>query len=121
MHFGEHLRELRLKKGFTLRTLADAVGVDFTYLSKIENGKVDYTPSSDKIRALAQALNTDELDLLELAGKMPPELKPFAHHPNARAFFSRMQEIRSSEDWEDLLQYLDRRHDEKQRSEKEKE
>jgi len=38
VEFGQRLRELRREKRWTLRALADAVGVDFTYLSKIENG-----------------------------------------------------------------------------------
>ena len=56
MTFGEKLRHLRQEKGMTLRTLAEATGLSFTYLSKIETGKVPYTPSVDKIRALAEAL-----------------------------------------------------------------
>ena len=43
MTFGERVRQLRLAKGWTLRDLAPAVGVGFTYISKIENGKLDLT------------------------------------------------------------------------------
>lgn len=40
MTFGQKLREFRQEKGMTLRALAEAGGVDFTYLSKVENDKV---------------------------------------------------------------------------------
>lgn len=36
--FGKKLRELRTRAGMSLRELAIKVDVDFTYLSKIENG-----------------------------------------------------------------------------------
>ena len=36
--FGVKLRELRTKAGMTQRELAGRVTIDFTYLSKIENG-----------------------------------------------------------------------------------
>ncbi len=41
MTFGERVRELRLAKSLTLRDLAPKVGVGFTYISKIENGRLD--------------------------------------------------------------------------------
>ena len=36
--FGERLRELRKERGLTQRALAQTIGLDFTYLSKIECG-----------------------------------------------------------------------------------
>jgi transcriptional regulator with XRE-family HTH domain len=39
MTFGERLRELRKAKGLNQKELADKVGIDFTYLSKLENGR----------------------------------------------------------------------------------
>ncbi|MCP4663131.1 MAG: helix-turn-helix domain-containing protein [bacterium] len=107
--FGQKLRHLRQTKGLTLRALASAVGVDFTYLSKIENGKAGYVPRADTIRAIATALDTDALELLELAKKVPPELERFAASPQARRFFERAQEIAAPEDWEALLEVLERR------------
>ena len=72
--FGQKLREFRQDKSLTLRALAEAAGVDFTYLSKIENDKVGYLPGAETIRDLAQALGVDAIELLELANKLPPEL-----------------------------------------------
>lgn len=36
VNFGQKSREFRQENGMTLRALAAAAGVDFTYLSKIE-------------------------------------------------------------------------------------
>ena len=54
MKLGIRLRELRKASGFTLRDLAQKAGVDFTYLSKIETGKLEYMPAVDTIRRLAE-------------------------------------------------------------------
>jgi HTH-type transcriptional regulator, competence development regulator len=75
MSFGGRLRELRQQRGLKLRALASPVGVDFTYLSKIENGPVPYAPAPDIIRALAKELGADALDLLDLANKVPGSLR----------------------------------------------
>jgi transcriptional regulator with XRE-family HTH domain len=107
--FGQKLREFRLEKGMTLRALAEAAGVDFTYLSKIENDKVGYLPGAETIRDLAQALEVDAIELLELANKLPPELAALAGNANARRFFRRAGEIASPKDWDALLQLLESR------------
>ncbi len=111
MDLGQRLRQLRQERGLTLRALADAVGVDFTYLSKIENGKVGYVPGAETIRALAGALSADPLELLQLARKVPPEIGTLAGNVNARRFFQRAQEVASPEDWDVLLDLLEKRQE----------
>jgi transcriptional regulator with XRE-family HTH domain len=118
MKFGERLRELRKERRLTLRALAEAVHVDFTYLSKIENGKVGYLPGADTIRALAEALETDTLELLELADKVPPEMQRLTSNANARRFLKLVQDIDSPDDWDALLKVLeDRQKNRSQRKE----
>ncbi len=107
--FGNRLRELRREKGFTLRQLADLAGVDFTYLSKVENDRVPYTPAADTIRTLARALGVDPIELLTLANKLPAELEHLNSNVQARKFFARAQEIASPEDWDELLNLLEKR------------
>ena len=119
MKFGERLRELRRERGLTLRALAEAVGVDFTYLSKIENGKPGYSPGADTIRALAEALEVDALELLELANKVPPEMERFAGNARARRFLQRAQQIASPDDWDALLNVLEERQKTRSRRKKE--
>ncbi len=72
MRFGNTIRELRRAKGFTLRVLGERVGVSFAYISKVENGKIDFGdyPGEDLIRRLAAALDADEEELLLLAEKI---------------------------------------------------
>lgn len=119
MKFGKRLRELRKERGLTLRALAEAVGVDFTYLSKIENGKAGYLPGADTIRALAEALEADPLELLKLADKVPPEMERFASNAHARRFLQRAQEIASPDDWDALLKVLEERQKHRSRRKKE--
>ena len=119
MDFGKRLRELRKERGLTLRGLAEAVGVDFTYLSKIENGKAGYMPGADTIRSLAKELEADPLELLQLADKVPPEMEGIASATHARRFLKRAREVASPDDWEALLDMLDRRQKDRERRKKE--
>lgn len=75
--FGQRLRDLRKAKGLSQRALAEMVKTNFTYLSKIENGKLDFAqyPSEQLIRALATALEADVDELLLLAQKIPEQIK----------------------------------------------
>jgi HTH-type transcriptional regulator, competence development regulator len=107
--FGSRLRVLRHEKGFTLRQLADLTALDFTYLSKVENGRVPYTPAADTIRVIAKALGADPMELLTLANKLPVELESLNSHVQARRFFARAQEIASPDDWDALLNLLEQR------------
>lgn len=67
---GARIHELR--GGITLRSLAKELGIDFTYLSKIENGAD--VPSEDTLRKIASWFKADADELLALAGKVPPAL-----------------------------------------------
>ena len=74
MDFGERIRELRRERNLSQRDLAAKIGIDFTYLSKIEEGRME-PPSEPVIRRIAQELGADEDELINLAGKVPKELK----------------------------------------------
>jgi transcriptional regulator with XRE-family HTH domain len=77
MTFGERVRELRKAKNLTLRDLAAKVKVNFTYLSKIENHKLDFGdyPGEGLIRKLAKVLGAEEDELLLLAEKIPDDIR----------------------------------------------
>lgn len=77
MRFGEQIRELRKGKGLSQRALGELVGVSFTYISKVENEKLDFGdyPSEDLIRKLAKALEADEGELFLLAEKIPEDIR----------------------------------------------
>jgi len=73
LSFGDHLRELRKAKGLSQKELADKVGIDFTYLSKIETRNAA-PPGEETLRKLAAALGTDAEDLIFKAGKVPKDI-----------------------------------------------
>jgi transcriptional regulator with XRE-family HTH domain len=74
--FGDRIRELRKAKGYSLRRLAPLVGVGFSYLSKVENDKLDFegTASESLIHRLADVLEADEEELLLLAHHVPKRI-----------------------------------------------
>ena len=74
MKFGQHLRDLRKARGLSQRALASQVGIDFTYLSKIEQGH-NAPPSETVILRMALVLKVDVNELLNLSGRVPPTLK----------------------------------------------
>jgi len=113
MTFGQRIKEIRKERKLTQRQLAAKVGVDFTYLSKMENGRLEHTPSIKTIAGLAMALETDELELMELANKVPPVFDALARDKEAMRFFRRASEtIRGPEGWRDLTAYLEKREEE---------
>ncbi len=59
--FGSQLKSIRKSKKLTQENLAELVGVDFRYISLIENGKS--FPSADLIEKLAVALDVMYSDL----------------------------------------------------------
>lgn len=77
MTLGERIRQLRQAKQLTLRDLAAKVGVGFTYISKIENHKLEegHSPSENLIHKLAAELDGDEEELLLLAEKVPEPIR----------------------------------------------
>lgn len=76
--FGSYLRERRelLREGdrsFSLRQVAERVGIEPSYLSKIERGDQP-PPGEETTRALAAELGEDPDLLLAMAGKVSSDL-----------------------------------------------
>lgn len=79
MTFGKYIREHRetlksLDRRFSVRQVAQRIGVEPAYLSKIERGDVA-PPSEAKIQALAEELSKDPDLLLAMAGKVSSDLQ----------------------------------------------
>ncbi len=111
MTFGQRIKELRRQLGLTQRQVAEQAGLDFTYLSKMENDRLEHTPSIKAIQDLARALQVDELELMEIANKLPRVLEGIAGNKEALRFFRRTTTATMSpEVWRELNAYLDR-HD----------
>ena len=70
---GQRIREIRKDRNLTQRELAERVGINFTYLSRVENDRLDdeQTPRQDTLQKIATALDTDVDELLLLARRIP--------------------------------------------------
>ena len=112
MTFGTRIRQLRKEHDLTLRELAEQVGIDFTYLSKIENGKGD-PPSEETIRRLAKVLHADAEELVLLADKLPADLaRDLLARPEdqvAGLYRSMAGKRYSDEEWREVLKLLKER------------
>lgn len=113
MEFPERLRFLRKEAQLSQRELAGRIGVDFTYLSKIENGRVDppsQTVLKNVAKELAAVLGQDETDLADelviLAGKVPSDLaETIGRDPRAVRFLRSIEnDVRSQQEWQRLIQ-----------------
>ncbi len=78
MTLGEYIRHRRLElnktdKRFSLRKLAGRLGIEPSYLSKVERG--ENAPLSEaKLNALAQELGLESDTLMILCGKIPSDI-----------------------------------------------
>lgn len=73
MRFGSRFHELRRQHQLTQRDLAARLGVDDSYISKIEHDQLDQPPSEDLIRRFAAIVEADAEALLDLAGRFDAE------------------------------------------------
>lgn len=73
--FGQTVKRLRKSKRITQLELAERIGVDFTYVSKIENDRTMRSPAESTIRKIAEVLGTDSEELILLANKIPQNLQ----------------------------------------------
>lgn len=116
--FGRRVRLLRLSLSLTQRELAERVGVDVTYISKMENDRLEHPPSLRAIQDIAAVLGADELELMDLTDRIPPLLAPIARNPAAVQFFRHATTTgTTTEEWGELLDYLKRRQEEREQGE----
>src|SRR4030095_15761572 len=78
LSFGKFLRERRMtraaeNRAFSVRQLAERVGIEPSYLSKIERGEQP-PPGEETIRRIATELGENPDVLLALAGKVSSDL-----------------------------------------------
>jgi len=101
--FGETLREARVKKGVSLRSLASELSITPSYLSDIENDR--RIPSEDVLQELAARLNLDFDDLMARAGRFGEDAERYLkNQPTAVKLFRRISE--SNLDEEELRRLL---------------
>lgn len=101
MTFGEYVRMTRealreSDKRFSVRQVAQRIGVEPAYLSKIERGDVA-PPSEATIRKLAADLGEDPDILLAMAGKVSGDLQEIIRS-RPRLFADLLRELKKAPD-----------------------
>ena len=102
MTFGQRLRALRIERRLNQKDLAAAAGIDVTYLSKLENARLD-PPAEETIRRLAGSLEVEPTELLLLAHKVPSDLKPIITASPMVPRFLRAARNLTDEEWQALI------------------
>ena len=73
MDFSRLLKHLRTKNGVSIKKLAAEVGLNYTYISKLENAKV--RPSPEVIDRFSHYFNYSTDELMIAAGKIPKDIE----------------------------------------------
>lgn len=107
--FGALLRGRRRNAGISQRDLASRVGLDFSYISKLENDRIA-APAAETIVAIANALKITSEDLLAAAGKLPAGIQAsVGSSPAAQSFLQNASQMGlSEEEWKELTSTLHR-------------
>jgi HTH-type transcriptional regulator, competence development regulator len=107
--FGRSLRRLRHSKKMSQRELAQRVGVDFPYISKVENDRLP-PPAADTIVKICQVFDISPVELLASTGKIPSQVKEMLGASTAALHFvQQAHAMRLTEDeWEKLTKRLKR-------------
>jgi transcriptional regulator with XRE-family HTH domain len=102
--FGTILREKRRAAGLSQRQLADRAAVDFSYISKLENGRLA-APAAETIARLCEILGCPPEELLAPAKKFPSAVEGrISGEPAALRFLDEASKLKlSADEWKQLL------------------
>ena len=105
--FGTLLKDVRRSKQVSQRELADRVGVDFSYISKIENNRLA-PPAAETIIKICEALGVPSEVLLAHAGKVSSDMKDaITSSPAAVRCMNEVKNMKLTDDeWETLSHNL---------------
>lgn len=88
--FGSFLKKLRVNKGYSIKKLSNELSINYSYLSKIENGHS--LPSDEFITRIAGLFGYDNEELLARAGKIPDDIiKIISDNPKIAIEFLRKE------------------------------
>jgi len=73
--FGNLVRATRVARGYSLRKFAGLVGVSPTYLSQVEQGKVERPPTAERVQKMAELLGQNPDQWIALAGRMSEHIE----------------------------------------------
>jgi len=101
--FGDFLRGRRRTAGVSQRTLAELAGVDFSYISKLENGRLP-PPAAGTLVRLADCVSCPREEMLAAARKLPAGVgSSLSADPTAQRFLQEASELSlSSAEWEHM-------------------
>lgn len=105
MTLGQAIRSVRQQAGMSQKELAQAVGIDQSYMSMIESG-LRSNPGTRIIARLAQALQVSIDDLAALAGYLPQRQQPDPLADQAIRLFRRLPRWRQEDVVAQLQLYL---------------
>lgn len=110
--FGTALRDRRRAAGLSQRELAERTSLDFSYISKVENGRLP-PPAADTIVAICRVLDTAPEDMLALTGKIPSAVHQTVSSSTAAQRFLReaQQMALTDQEWARLVGVLRRLRD----------
>ena len=105
--FGPALRDLRRHAGLSQRELAERAALDFSYISKLENGRLP-PPAADTVVSISRVLGVPPEELLALTGKIPSEVQQaVSTTPGAQRFLLEAQRLGlTEEEWEHMADTL---------------
>lgn len=115
--FGELLKSIRKEKRISQRKLGEMAGIDFTYISKIENG-TQAPPSEDVIRKIADILDVDAHKLILSANKIPSDFQEsILNNKNVDELHVLFRKIQNpnkinEKKWKKIIEVLDDESDE---------
>ncbi len=115
--FGETIREMREAQDLGLRVAAERLGISPAYLSRIERGK-ERPPKPELVKKMARLFGGDADLLFRLADSTDPDIAEFMNLvPNVPEFLRTAMTLRlTSEDFEQLITEIKRRHSSSDRS-----
>jgi transcriptional regulator with XRE-family HTH domain len=107
--FGQVLKEARRNQDISQRELADTIGVDFSYISKLENDRLP-PPAADTIIKICEALKIPSEILLVQSGKLSSDITDtISASPEAIRFMNVVTTMSLSDDeWKTLGNALKR-------------
>lgn len=105
--FGAALRERRRAAGLSQRELAERIGLDFSYISKVENGRLP-PPAADTVVTMCRVLGVPAEELLALAGKLPSDVRQrVSTNQVAQQFLIEAGQMRlTDEEWRQMVASL---------------
>jgi transcriptional regulator with XRE-family HTH domain len=102
--FGDLLREKRRAAGLSQRQLAERAEVDFSYISKLENGRLP-APADETVVRICEILKCPTDEFFAAAKKIPAELSAaLGGELAALRFLQEASRLKlSPEEWEQML------------------